>query len=49
MKKLEDFNQSDVLREKLMPDTIVRINLNSGVIPTLRSETIDLLRDLNVI
>jgi len=49
--KLEDFNQSDVLREKLMPDTKVRINLNSGVIPTLRSEKIDLLpskRDLRV-
>lgn len=49
--KHEDFNQSDVLREKLMPDTKVRINLNSGVIPTLRSETIDLLpsiRDLRM-
>jgi hypothetical protein len=49
--KLEDFNQSDVFREKLMPDTKVRINLNSGVIPTLRSEAIDLLpieRDLRV-
>jgi len=49
--KLEDFNQSDVLREKLMPDTKVRINLNSGVIPTIRFETINLLpskRDLRV-
>lgn len=49
--KLEDFNQSDVLREKLMPDTKVRINLNSGVIPTIRSKTINLLnsnRDLRV-
>ncbi|CAI6357489.1 unnamed protein product [Macrosiphum euphorbiae] len=35
----------------MMPDTKVRINLNSGVIPTLRSETIDFLpskRDLRV-
>lgn len=32
-----------------MPDTKVRINLNSGVIPTIRSETINVLpnkRDL---
>lgn len=34
-----------------MPDTKVRINLNSGVIPTIRFETINLLpskRDLRV-
>jgi len=49
--KLEDFNQSDVLREKLMPDTKVRINLNSGIIPIIRSEKMNLLpskRDLRV-
>lgn len=47
--KLEDFNQPDILREKLMPVTKVRINLSFGVIPTIKSETVELLpnkRDL---
>jgi len=47
--KLEEFNQSDVLRGKLMPDTKVKINLNSGVIPTIRSETINLLPSKRVL
>jgi hypothetical protein len=37
--KFEDFNQLDIMKNKLMPDLKVRINLNPNVVPTIRSST----------
>lgn len=37
--KFQDFNQSDIMKNKLMPDLKVRINLNPNVVPTIRSST----------
>lgn len=39
--KFEDFNQSDIMKNKLMPNLKVRINLNPNVVPTIRSKTTD--------
>jgi len=39
--KFKDFNQSDIMKSKLMPDLKVRINLNPNVVPTIRSSTTD--------